>query len=46
MTTDLDRVTAALAGRHRPERELSHGGMVTVYPETGSIVFRAHNGYN
>ncbi len=31
MPEPLDRLTAALAGRYRIERELGHGGMATVY---------------
>jgi serine/threonine-protein kinase len=31
MTDALPRLTAALAGRYRVERELGHGGMATVY---------------
>ena len=31
MTSDLDRLTAALADRYRIERELGRGGMATVY---------------
>ena len=30
MTSDLDRLTAALADRYRIERELGRGGMATV----------------
>ena len=31
MSTDFDRLTAALAGRYRLEREIGAGGMATVY---------------